>query len=938
MRRLAGAAVAIALAVPAPAPAATITVTTTVDAQSSDGGCSLREAIRNANIDAVSIPGAGECNAGSGTDDVFVPTGTYRLTSGSGDLDVTTAMTIRGQGPDNTIVESAVLDRVFEIFPVTVEIADLEITGGRTEDAEDQPPVVEGDGTGNAAVGDLGLNAERGGGINNAGTLTLRRVHLIGNATGAGGDGGTGVGGSGPTAGAGGDGRGGHGGVGGNGGGIYNAGTLTVVDSVIADNRTGAGGHGGAGTGGSGGTGTGGGAGGDGGTGTAGFGGFSGSGPAIFSEGTLTIISSRLTGNTAGTGGDAGDATGGKGGAGSGGGPGGSGGFALDGFGGGGGSGAISATGPATITGSVLSGNAAGDAGAGNDGFGGAGGEAGFTGGNGGDGGTGFAGGGGAGGPGGAIFATSELTILGSTVSGNRTGSGGDGGMGKGGDGPSAGSANGSGGDGGNGRGGRGGPGGHSGAIYAQAGALIENSTITGNATGAGGAGGPADGGNGGTGLGNGDGGNGGDSTEGSGGTGGGAAGLSLRSATITVRHATITSNTVGAGDAVGAGTPGGAGGGSPGGSVGTNVEGQSGAAGFGSVVGDALFHPTLINTIVAHNATPSCVDVDDGGHNLSFPDATCPGINGDPALAPLADNGGPAPTQRLDAGSAALDQVPAADASCASVDQRGTPRPVGGACDIGAFESAAPAVTTGEASDVTQTAARVAGTVMPNLKSTSWHFEYGPTTDYGTNTADVDAGAGASAVDAGAGLTGLLPGTTYHYRLIGANADGTRAGADRTFTTAGAPGGPSGDRQAPAFLSASVNPSVFAVNRRGTRETPVAAQRRRVRRGTTFRYRLSEAARVVFTIQRARPGRRVRGRCRKPTRANRRRPRCTRYVRIGRFAQQAVAGANRKRFSGRIGRRILRPGRHRAVLVATDAAGNRSTPRRLRFRIVRPR
>jgi len=110
----------------------------------------------------------------------------------------------------------------------------------------------------------------------------------------------------------------------------------------------------------------------------------------------------------------------------------------------------------------------------------------------------------------------------------------------------------------------------------------------------------------------------------------------------------------------------------------------------------------------------------------------------------------------------------------------------------------------------------------------------------------------------------------------------------------------------------------------------------RRVRRGTTFRYRLSEAARVVFTIQRAAAGRRVGGKCRKPTRSNRRRRKCTRYVRVGRFAQQAVAGANRKRFSGRIGRKTLRRGRHRVVLVATDAAGNKSRAKRLRFRIVR--
>jgi len=108
------------------------------------------------------------------------------------------------------------------------------------------------------------------------------------------------------------------------------------------------------------------------------------------------------------------------------------------------------------------------------------------------------------------------------------------------------------------------------------------------------------------------------------------------------------------------------------------------------------------------------------------------------------------------------------------------------------------------------------------------------------------------------------------------------------------------------------------------------------VRNGTTFLYALSEPARVVFTIQRARPGRVAGGRCRKPSRSNRRARRCTRWVAVGGFAQQSDTAPARMRFSGAFGRKRLRPGRYRAVLVATDAAGNRSAPRRLRFTILR--
>ena len=47
-------------------------------------------------------------------------------------------------------------------------------------------------------------------------------------------------------------------------------------------------------------------------------------------------------------------------------------------------------------------------------------------------------------------------------------------------------------------------------------------------------------------------------------------------------------------------------------------------------------------------------------------------------------------------------------------------------------------------------------------------------------------------------------------------------------------------------------------------------------------------------------------------------------------------AGGNRLSFSGRIGRRVLRPGRYRARATATDLAGNVGAARRLTFRVVR--
>jgi hypothetical protein len=106
---------------------------------------------------------------------------------------------------------------------------------------------------------------------------------------------------------------------------------------------------------------------------------------------------------------------------------------------------------------------------------------------------------------------------------------------------------------------------------------------------------------------------------------------------------------------------------------------------------------------------------------------------------------------------------------------------------------------------------------------------------------------------------------------------------------------------------------------------------------GTTVSYRLSEAASVTFTVERSAPGRKVGRRCVKPSRRNRSRPRCTRYVRLrGSFTHRGQAGRNSFKFTGRLAGRKLRPGRYRLVAVARDAAGNASAAKRVSFRIVR--
>lgn len=135
----------------------TILVNTTTDELNTDGDCSLREAVRAANLNAA----VDACAAGSSVDSdtiVLQASVTYLLTrvgaddtAINGDLDITDDVSITGSGSTINGNGATVLDRVFQILSTqVVQISDLTIRSGRTNSF--------------------------GAGIRSAGTLTLRDV------------------------------------------------------------------------------------------------------------------------------------------------------------------------------------------------------------------------------------------------------------------------------------------------------------------------------------------------------------------------------------------------------------------------------------------------------------------------------------------------------------------------------------------------------------------------------------------------------------------------------------------------------------------------------------------------------------------------------------------------------------------------------------------
>jgi hypothetical protein len=167
----------------------------------------------------------------------------------------------------------------------------------------------------------------------------------------------------------------------------------------------------------------------------------------------------------------------------------------------------------------------------------------------------------------------------------------------------------------------------------------------------------------------------------------------------------------------------------------------------------------------------------------------------------------------------------------------------------------------------------------------------YGPETDFAqvylrvleTNCGDADGGAGGP----------------------GAGGDGGSGGGEGSRPEARPL-----DGAAPVLSRARVSRKRFRVGRAATPRAAAA------KRGTVLSFRSSEAASLSIKLERALPKRR--------------------YRRAGTLTRRIRTGNGKVTLSGRLGKRRMAAGTYRATLVATDAAGNRSKPVRVKFTIVK--
>jgi sugar lactone lactonase YvrE len=95
------------------------------------------------------------------------------------------------------------------------------------------------------------------------------------------------------------------------------------------------------------------------------------------------------------------------------------------------------------------------------------------------------------------------------------------------------------------------------------------------------------------------------------------------------------------------------------------------------------------------------------------------------------------------------------------------------------------PTIAAQPANSISTTGATLFAAINPRGFDTTYHFEYGTTTGYGLSSSSASLAAGTDDQVASAQISGLAADTTYHFRAVAANSQGTATGPDYTLTTA---------------------------------------------------------------------------------------------------------------------------------------------------------
>jgi streptogramin lyase len=217
------------------------------------------------------------------------------------------------------------------------------------------------------------------------------------------------------------------------------------------------------------------------------------------------------------------------------------------------------------------------------------------------------------------------------------------------------------------------------------------------------------------------------------------------------------------------------------------------------------------------------------------------------------------------------------------------------------------PGAVTGAADVSGSRGATVRGTANGAGRVTSYRFEFGTTSAYGSSTGPVGIAPGPGNVNAAAHLTGLTPSTIYHYRISATSSVDTTHGVDRTFTTP----------PLPVIGKVKVKPKRW---RRGSKLPQLigAKKRKKPPVGTRIRFALNRAEDVRLAFFLKKKGKK------KP-------------VRVGAISLACHAGENTVRFQGRLSKKKrLKPGRYRLKVSTLDPTVTKNPTGTARFRIVK--